>query len=426
MKRKRKDLFKVLWLLPLVWLEMGFLAQAQSLSREIRTLDEVIEIALANNPTLKAASLEVEQQRALRGSSWNLPKTEVSWVHGQYNSVRNDDNQFNISQRLEFPTVYSHQKQLAKARIEGSEQQRIATQNELIREVKSTWYALWLAQSKHLLLLTQDSIYRRYRSAAALRYQTGESNMLEKATAESQVAQIELSIAQNEADISILQTELMTLLHVDEPVQMKPGPMVKRKGILETDSLDISQNPTLEWFRQMMHIADKEKSIEKAQLMPDITLGYFNQSLNGTGLDTEGTPTRYTSSDRFDGFQVGLAIPLFGSKAHISQIQAAEYRRQTTEAQLEATTIQLQGKLKALVEQYSKHQSSLKYYNENALPQSDLILAQAQKGFDSGSINYNEYTLGLTMALNIKFNYLETLNMYNQTLIQIEYITGIQ
>ncbi|UXP31590.1 CusA/CzcA family heavy metal efflux RND transporter [Reichenbachiella agarivorans] len=391
-----------------------------------QSLDEAIQTAIANNPTLKVADLQIQQQSALQSASWNLPKTEVSWTHGQYNSVQDNDNQFNVSQRIEFPSVYANQSKLAKARVAGSEQMLVATQNELVQQVKSTWYALWLEMSKAQLLREQDSIYRRYAQAASLRYETGESNLLEKATAESQIAEIQVMIDQNQSDVAILKTRLKTLLNVSAPVVIQVGDLEARTHALPPESADISNNPTLAWFRQQMEVAESEKSVEKAQMMPDITLGYFNQSLNGRGLTASGDPITYSSSDRFTGIQVGLAIPIFGSKSQLSQIQAAELKKQATTAQLEATTNELNGQLQAMVQQYQKYQSSLNYYQNKALPQADLILTQAQKGFESGSIGYVEYIQGLNMAINIKFNYLETLNLYNQVVIQIEFISGVQ
>ncbi|MEQ8425175.1 MAG: TolC family protein, partial [Cyclobacteriaceae bacterium] len=119
-------------------------------------------------------------------------------------------------------------------------------------------------------------------------------------------------------------------------------------------------------------------------------------------------------------------IPIFGVKSQTSIIKATELKKQESEARLEATFNELEGRLQSLIQQYHKFQNSLDYYQLNALPQAELILTQAQKGFESGDIGYVEYTQGLNRALNIRFNYLDILNQYNQTIIQIEFITGVQ
>lgn len=417
--------------IPLLVVGLLFFNAEKGLAQEhtrtnYKTLDEAIETAIANNPSLEAANLQTQQERALKGASWNISKTNFSLTHGQYNSVFNNDNQFNISQNFAFPTVYTNQNKLAAARIVASEWMQSATRNELVRQVKSTWYTLLLEKSKRTLLLNQDSIYQSFVRAAGLRYKTGESNLLEKATAESQVAEINVMRAQNQSDIEIYQTLLKTLLNAEQMVEIEPDSMETREVNALLEIADISNNPTLGWFQQQLEIATSEKSVERSRMMPDLMIGYFNQSLNGPNQDVDGNPVIYSSGDRFTGFQVGIAIPIFGAKSQVSSIRASELKKQENEARLMATSNELEGRLQSLIQQYLKFQNSLEYYQVNALPQADLILQQAQKGFESGDIGYVEYTQGLNRALSVRFNYLAILNQFNQTIIQIEFISGIQ
>ncbi len=390
------------------------------------TLDEVIEIAVKNNPTLRAADLKTQQERTLKGASWNLPKTDVSVTHGQYNSVFNNDNQFNVNQSMAFPTVYSNQSKLANAKIESSERREAITKNELIQQVKSTWYGLLMEKNKRRLLLEQDSIYQSFSRAANLRYQTGETNLLEKATAESQVAEIKVMLEQNKSDIEIYQTALKTLLNTDSLIDPAGDSLTQREVESLIAEADVDGNPTLAWFRQQIVVAEKEKSLEKSKLMPDLMVGYFNQSLNGPNQDINGNPVTYGSGDRFTGFQVGISIPIFGAKSQASAIRSIELKKQENEALVQSASNELEGRLQSLLQQYYKFQNSLSYYRTNALPQAELILNQAQKGFQSGDIGYVEYTQGLNRSLSVRFNYLDILNQYNQTIIQIEFISGIQ
>ncbi|MEQ9303069.1 MAG: efflux RND transporter permease subunit, partial [Marinoscillum sp.] len=406
-----------------------FMLQSQVQAQETQskyTLDEVIEIAVKNNPTLRAADLKTQQERTLKGASWNLPKTDVSVTHGQYNSVFNNDNQFNVNQSIAFPTVYSNQSKLANAKIESSEWREAITKNELVQQVKSTWYGLLMEKNKRRLLMEQDSIYQSFSRAANLRYRTGETNLLEKATAESQVAEIKVMLEQNKSDIEIYQTSLKTLLNTDLLIDPAGDSLIQREVESLIAEADVDDNPTLAWFRQQIAVAEKEKSLEKSKLMPDLMVGYFNQSLNGPNQDINGNPVTYGSSDRFTGFQVGISIPIFGAKSQASAIRTIELKKQENEALFQSVNNELEGRLQSLLQQYYKFQNSLSYYQTNALPQAELILNQAQKGFQSGDIGYVEYTQGLNRSLSVRFNYLDILNQYNQTIIQIEFISGIQ
>jgi cobalt-zinc-cadmium resistance protein CzcA len=77
-----------------------------------------------------------------------------------------------------------------------------------------------------------------------------------------------------------------------------------------------------------------------------------------------------------------------------------------------------------LVQQYNKYKSTLDYYEQSALPQADLIIKNAEKGFKSGDIAYLQYLQSLSMTVKIKSDYIDNLYWYNQTIIEIESITG--
>lgn len=391
-----------------------------------QSLDEAVEVALANNPLLKAADLEIQQSRILKAGSWNLPKTNIGLEYGQNNSIYNNDSRLSIGQSFAFPSVYSNQKKLAQAKIESNKWNQSVTQNELLLQVKTLWYNLWKVKSERMLLLQMDSIYERYAQAAALRYQTGESNLLEKVTAESQVAEVKVVLAQNSADTEILKTQLQVLLNVSDMVDISVGALIAKPDTVLRNNIDISNNPTLAWFRQQVQINEQEKKVQQSQLLPDVSVGYFSQSFNGPGLTRVGDRTNYTSSDRFTGFHIGLAIPIFGAKANLNSIKAMDLKKQESEFRLQAINNELEGRLLSLIQQYQKHKNSLGYYKQSVLPQADLILVQSQKSFVSGEIGYIEYIQGLNRALNIKFDHLNVLNEYNQTIIQIEFISNDQ
>ena len=103
-----------------------------------------------------------------------------------------------------------------------------------------------------------------------------------------------------------------------------------------------------------------------------------------------------------------------------SVIKAAKIQKQENEAQLEVIKNQTQSQLQSLFVVLQKDRKNISYYKESGLPQSDLLLQQAQRGFQEGEIGYIEYVQGLNRALTIQVRYLEFLNQYNQTLINIE------
>jgi cobalt-zinc-cadmium resistance protein CzcA len=86
--------------------------------------------------------------------------------------------------------------------------------------------------------------------------------------------------------------------------------------------------------------------------------------------------------------------------------------------------ITMQGQYNQAIQTFLQHKNTINYYEKNALPNADLIIKQADKGFKSGDIDYVEFLQALKSALSIKSNYLQSLNQYNQSIITLEFLLG--
>ena len=407
----------------LLLMTVGMLAPAVSTAQVRRTLtqEQAIAEAIKNNHSIKAAGYEVELQNTLSRGATTIPKTELLYSQGQINSS-NRDNSIGISQRIEFPSVYKYQRQLAEARVTGSRGQLKITEYELARNVKLAFneWAYQLTRQKQLLV--QDTLFGSLSKASTLRYNTGESNQLEKVTSETQLMEVKNKLAQVNADIAIARQKLQTLLNTNDDIALANEELVKRNLELSADSSAIAQNPFLGYLQQQVAINKAETNVQQAKRLPELTLGYYNQSFRGI-QNFNGVTEKYTGSDRFHVVHAGVAIPIFpgGYKAKIS---ASRINEQVADANLQWQRINLQGQLQELVQQYNKYKSAIDYYEQTALPQADLIIRNAEKGFKGGDIGYIQYLQSLSMTVKIKSDYIDNLYWYNQTIIEIENITG--
>jgi cobalt-zinc-cadmium resistance protein CzcA len=413
------------------------LAQAQtpagqpvnnSLSNQHITLDQALETALRNNAGIRAGQYGIEQQRSLRKATSDLGNTTLTYTGGQYNSIYSD-NQFNLSQTLPFPTTLARQGALARSRVQSAELQLAVTRNELIFQVKAAYYQLAYHHARQSLLQRQDSLYANFARASGLRYKTGESNLLEKATAESALYEVRTLLTQNEADIRIYQSQLQTLLNAAEPITIAEVGLSKQP--FRTDTLSPANEapatqPNLALARQQVEVNRRNQEWERSRLMPEIMLGYFNQSLIGfqnTSGYAGATERYFDGRTRFTGFSAGISFPLW-FRPQAARIQAAGLGRRVAQAQAELAQKNWQGQYNQAIQQYQKYQQSVDYYEQNALPQAEFILQNAQKAFRGGDIGYVEYLQGLNRALSIQTTYLDILNQHNQAVIELEFLRG--
>lgn len=393
---------------------LAVFAQADKL-----TVEQAIEVALKNNASIKAAAFEVESQKQLKKTSFDLPKTNVSLMYGQYNGYPRNDNNISVAQTIPFYSLTSHA--FNRSLIASAELKKSMTENELVFHVKQAFHQLAFAKARHQLLLQQDSIYEGFLKAASLRYKTGETNLLEQTTAETQRNEVRNQILQNETSIAVIQTQLQTLLGIETTPDIAVGALVELDLPDPTDSSALTQNPSLAYMRQQVDVAKGRKRVESGKFAPDLQLGFFTQTLIDV-VDSE-TGAIAGSNDRFTGFQVGLAIPLW-FPPHRGRVKAAEFNRQAAQGNYVYHQSTLKGEWRQAMRQHTRNRSSLAYFRTSALPNAELMLAQSRTAFRSGDVGYAEYLLAVRTAIGIKEGYLQTLNENNQGVIYLEYLQG--
>lgn len=405
----------------LLLLGAPFLGKAQQSPTKKLGVEEAVNIALQNNPGIRSANLQVEQQRQLRKTVVDFGKTAVQLQYGQANSIK-WDNYGSITQIIPNPSLFRNGKLLSEAQIKGSELNVRVNRNELVYQVKNTWYQLaFFEQLKHLLL-SQDTIYSNFLKAAEARYRSGETNLLEQKTAETQLIEVRNTLRKNDADLQIYQRQLQTLLNATELVSIDIDSLSKIAFSPEALYKDSLTNPFAAYLRQQIEIADRGIGLEKAKAKPDFTVGYFNQSIIGTQT-VNGLDKYYGSGYRFQGFQAGIQIPIF-YKAYSYRIKAAQTEKKIVESNYDLYNLNLKGQYEQAAQEYMKNKTSIEYYEKSAKPNADLILKQAQTALRNGEIGYVEFLQATKTYTDIQTNYLQAINLYNQSIVIIQYLSG--
>jgi heavy metal efflux system protein len=382
-------------------------------------LPEAIEIALKNNRIITASNLEIDYQKTYKKSLNELPKTSISTTLGQYNSKR-FDNQFNLSQGFYLPKVFRANDALGESLIKSSELKGNLSKNALILQVRQVYLSLQYLYEREQLLLRQDSISKDFLRIANLRYKTGESNILEKTNAETQVNEIQNQIKQNQSDILGALANLKTLLSVNEAIEIADKKLNEMTFVLSESA--IQNNPNLAFLKQQIAVSEQQKAVEKARLSPDFNIGYINQSLIGV-QNIDNQDVYFGGGKRFQAVQLGMNIPIF-KKAYQAKINSAEIEKQIAENNQKSFEINLKGHFEQLNQELIKYRTALQYFRNSALPNAELILKTTQTAIQKGELSYTEYLFNLKNANAIKEQYLQTLWQYNQTIQELNYLVG--
>jgi cobalt-zinc-cadmium resistance protein CzcA len=408
-----------------IWILTGLLFPAMAVAQSrVLTLETAVQLALQQNKGLKSADASIGYYRKMTGASGEIPKTDVNLQYGQTNSYVSNDNNYSVTQTIPFPTVFGARKELNNAQVDKAVWFKAVTQNELVYQVKQVYVQLLYLQEVKALIMRQDSIFTSFARSADLRYRTGESRMLEKIAAEGRLNEVKNSLRQNEADLKIYNARLQALIGITIPVTITETAIPDAALSLVNDSAAVAANPQLQYLKQQVTIAEKQKKLFKAAILPDIMVGYFNQSFIGTPLNASGT-TLATNSNRFQGFQVGLALPIWMGPLK-AKVRAEEKQQQAASLQFDNNVIQLQSQYEQAVQQFIKNRNSLEFYESTSLPNVELLLKQSEKSYSSGDIGYAEYFLNLEHGLTARQGYLLARNEVKQAELYMAYLAGQQ
>ncbi|MEO9021379.1 MAG: CusA/CzcA family heavy metal efflux RND transporter [Ginsengibacter sp.] len=382
------------------------------------TLKAAIDTAIANNLSLKNEKLNAAYQQKLIKSAATIPATFVFGEIGQINSAYTDT-KFGISQSISFPTVYSRQKSLLKQEYVGSELGVAVKEAELQKTVSDIFNMLSYLLEKKKLLLRTDSLYTEFLSKANLRFEKGESNVLEKATAENQQGQIAIQLKQLEQDIQIVEIQFQLALKTN--TLYIPSIESFKKEFFNTSFTESEQHPRIQFLQQQNKIALANTQYQKSKLSPDLIFGYNSTSIRGTGADD----TYYPASKRFQSVQVGVGIPIFNG-AQKAIINAAKVKEVIAENNYELGLQTLNAEKKTGLLEYQKYLQTVRWYDETGLKSAETISSTATKQFVNGEINYLDWVVLMNQTVTIQSQYIDVIKSLNETINQINYLNSKQ
>lgn len=427
--------FLTLFLLPILYLKfqkkefkmeksmkalLGFLmlmgagaAQAQSPI----TLNEAVDTALSNSLILRNEQLRQEFSKLLAGTAFEMPKTNVSVDLGQINSYY-FDNLYGLSQTMSFPTVYSRNKTYLLDLAEASQSRQALSVIEMKRQIRKVFHYLLYLDQKELLLRQTDTIFAEIQRKTSLKLQLGESDILEKSNADNQRAGIAIQLNQLESDRQLYRIRLQLLLNSGQ--SFIPFSDKLKYDWNKMDSSLLLAHPEVKQLWNEYKAAESKIRLEKSHLLPDLSLAYSSMTMHGLGADN----VFYTGSTRFKSVQFGVSIPLFNLSAQSKKIKMAEVESQMAINSYNQKLNEYRSQWSAGFNRLLQLQSAMSLYESSMLDNAEKMRMAANQRLEKGEIDYIEWTIIIAQYLNIKNNYLDTINQYNETLIDLQFMSG--
>ena len=371
------------------------------------SLDEIYNKAIENNAGLKASSLKVDEADAMINEAFSFDKTELYYHYDENNTASNNIplKVFGIEQDFLFPTRYFAGKKVNQANLNVEHNSYKIQRRRLEEQLFSKYYELQYQLEKEFVLKRLDSFYQTFAHAAKRRFETGETNYLEKITAQAKQKQLHTLYLQAGQDVQKSLLELRKVVQYTENLQVEKIPLQR----LVIEQMGFETNPGLGYYDSKKDLFLAKKKVASQSLLPDITLNYFQGSNSGI-------------NESLNGYQIGLKIPLLFS-GNSAKIKASKLSIEIVNKQAEDYRIRLEAKQAMLFTELKKYEEALQYYDDEGENLSQEIFNTAKKSYQSGEINFFQYIQSIENSLQILLDYLQNLNLYNQKIIELNYLT---
>lgn len=383
---------------------VSFAAQAQE---SPLTLSEAVELGMEQNLTLQAADKSIEMANAKIGQGWNLGKTNVYYAEDKNDIAENGiyNRKWGLSQSFAFPTLYGAQKNVLEVGAEMQLSQFELQKRKLVGEISKTYIEVKYWQELISNYVYLDSLYAEFSRAASRKFETGESNYLEKLTAEGKRQEIGLKKHDADANYQMALDELKLLLNWEGELALSDDPIVLDGSLPE----DWSTHPGVEYYQSAVSQSEFQIQSDKRKMLPDINLEVYRGTNPGVNAKV------------YPGFQAGLSIPLFYG-AQKASVKSSEFQQQRIQLEAEQYRNQLESRAQQLYRQLEQNIRVIEYYESEGETLSLQILEQAQRSYQEGEIDFLQYVQLMENSRMITLQYMQSKFAYQQTILDINYL----
>ncbi len=369
-------------------------------------LNQLISKGINNNKALKASQLQVEKSKANINSAYTFDKTNIYYNYDQNNLAYNDKavSVIGAQQSFLFPTVYGAQKKLNTAEYEKQQASFELEKNKLSLEISKLYYQIVYLQHQEILYEMLDSLYQNFTKASNRRFELGETNYLEKITAQSKARQIALKLSQIRNEKNAQYDLLQYSIQSDEKVLIKSNQIKP----IDFSTEDLSKLIYTHYLESVSENYKSQITLQKQNWLPDLNLEYFRGSNKGL-------------SQSLNGFLVGIALPILYS-GNVSKTKVAKLELESWETQMQNENQKITAFVESKKSELLKYQEAINYYNQQGKKLGEEILKVANMSYKQGEIDFFQYIQSLENVTIIEVEYLDNVLLFNKTQLDYQYL----
>ena len=382
---------------------LTLVAQQQQSEKLMLSLEQALEIALSENPTIKVADQEIEIKRyAKQGTYASLyPQIDATASYqrvikkqtmsmdfgGQTQTIKvGSDNSFNGGVTFGMPVVNAQLWQSLKISaldVELAVEKARSSRLDMVEQVTKAYYGTLLAKESYRLFQSVYDNAVENNEIVKKKFEVGSVSEYDLITSNVSVQNALPNVIEAEYSVTLALWQFKALLGIDLEKEIDvTGSLMDYVYALDMgydiSKLSLENNTTLKQLEMQEEMLERALKITKLANVPSLSV---NAAYLYTALGNDGKFFRKEAWNPYAYAGVQLNIPIFAGNKR---------RAATREARLNLSNLQLQREnaerqLRVGIVQYLNNmQSSVKKYYASA-----ATVSQAQRGYDIAVKRYD-------------------------------------
>ena len=431
------------------WLLMGVLSAGAQSSNSAAvgsmklTLDRAIEIALAENPTIKVADKDVELKKVADKEAWQalLPTLDASLsfshaikvaqmkIGGQTVKFGQDGSStatgaLALNVPLFAPAVYQNMK-LTKADIQLAQEQARGSRLDLINQVTKAYYGALLSQDSYEVMKRNYKVSKENFEVVNSKYEVGAVSEYDKISADVQMRSVNSAMVSAETGRNLALLKLKVLMgvtaHVDVVIDDSLSAYQEKLLLSEAEvgEADLDGNSSLRQLDHNMALLERTRKLLHTNFMPTVALSLTGQYQSVSNPDWNIFGYQYSPSSTL---ALSVNIPIFHADSW-TKLKSNKIRM----AQLEDTRLNTRRQISMQAESYRQNMASTIAQvssNAEAVRQAAKAVQISSKRYEVGRGTILELNQSENAEIQAELTFVQSIYDYLTNKADLDYTLG--
>lgn len=389
------------------------------------TLEDLLRIAVSNNPGLKAAFYQWKADLKKTGYAGALPDPMLSFGYfGQSVETRvgPQNQRFGIKQTFPWFGTLGAKKSMALAGANASYKHYQSEKLKLYYNVKSAYYDLYFLGRQ--IQLTQDNmdLMKFWESVARAKYTVGQARHPDVIKAQVELGKLDDRLKSLQDMVSPVRARLLAALNLDDTLMLPVPDSISIEELdLGRDSITakaLVNNPDLDAIRNMIEMNKEGLRLAGKSSYPNFTFGFdyiqTGEAINSATMDSGKDPWIVS---------VGINLPLWFGKNKAKK-EEARARFNSSQQKLDEAKNQLSAMMAKVIFDFNDALRQVKLYRDGLIPKAEESLNATFASYESGDTDFLNLLDAQRQLLEFQLQYDKAVTDFAKKRAEIEYLTG--